>query len=124
MSNTQLMDRHIRDFFSQTTLHGLKYLYRKKSNQFEKIFWTISLLVSIILTILMISKLLQNYLNNPIVIYNDKYEYSLSDFYFPSITICPTLIFNTRTIKTVNYKAITKALSSNEISINNLTMEE
>lgn len=118
------MDRHFKDFLSRTTLHGFKYLGQKRRKRVEKIFWSIAFGISIILTVIMIYKLLQNYYNSPIVIVADNFDYWISDFHFPSVTICPSLMFNTKFVKTVDYNSITKALVLKQIAIENLTMEE
>lgn len=118
------MDQHFKEFLSRTTLHGFKYLGEKNRNLIEKIFWIISFIISIGLTITMIYKLLTNYLSSPIIMANDKFEYYIGDFEFPSVSICPPLIFNTLIHKTINYNEITKNILMNKTSINNLTVTE
>jgi cytoskeletal protein RodZ len=118
------MNQFLKEYFHRTSLHGFNYLSQKKRTWVEKIFWAIALIISIVLTAIMIYELLQSYFNNPIVMYNDNSENSTSYFYFPSITFCPPLIFNTHKRKTIDYKAITNALTNNEITLDNLTMNQ
>lgn len=122
--NKANMRRHLEEFSSRTSLHGFMYLSQKKRTRSEKLFWTSALIVSMLLTAAMIHNLLQHYFNNPVVIYSKNSESDVKFLYFPSITICPPLIFNTKKSKTIDYTAITQALKNNVITLNNLTMNE
>ena len=130
-------------FCNGTTLHGFKYISDKKRNRSEKlknlknislkfviffyyfrIFWSVSVTISIILTAILIYKFVQIFNSNPIVIGTVENQISISDIYFPSLTICPSLIFKLAGVETIDYDAITKALDNHEITIDNLTLNE
>lgn len=63
-------------------------------------------------------------MKNSVVLFTDGNQISVTEIYFPAITICPPLIFNTRYQKTVDYTSIVAAIENEEISISNLTMKE
>lgn len=86
--------------------------------------WIFSVTIAIVLTAILIFNLHKSISNNPIVIYADDNPVPVTEIYFPAITFCPSLIFNKKSVKTVEYSALVKAIETQTIQINNLTMSE
>ncbi|KAG5667482.1 hypothetical protein PVAND_015462 [Polypedilum vanderplanki] len=138
------MKVEIEKYFESSTIHGFKYL-SKKFHWIERIFWVLSLLASITITILLIYKLIIKIQNVPIVISITDNAMSIADIDFPGVTICysfkPTFEYNksheyfydhfANKIKNVDkrdkfqiyYVDILNAFENNEIKFDKLDME-
>lgn len=82
------MIRHLKNYCSETTLHGFKYFADEKTHRSEKIFWVFSLLASLISCVCLITKLATDVRKMPIVTVISNEPVSIGDIPFPAITFC------------------------------------
>lgn len=131
-----------RIFCERTTIHGFNYIVRPKIHRkekykksvfyafykiiFSRIFWAISLLISVTLLALLIHQLFVNINRNPVVIHTDDKAVPVTEIHFPSVTICPFLRSSYRynTEDLYNYKIFDYKNISNQIANKQKTKAE
>jgi hypothetical protein len=108
-------------YCEQTTLHGFKYL---KRNRAEKWFWIVSMILMFFSTIYLMNKLIVSLQKNPIIISKDDSAISVTEIYFPAVTLCPGLIIATDVERVFDYENVKESLENGEMSFDNLTKSE
>lgn len=78
----------LKNFCSNTNIHGFSYIVQPSRRRIEKIFWFLSILTSFTLIGLLIHKLVLNSLKNPTIIFQDENAISVEDLDFPAVSIC------------------------------------
>ncbi|KAG5667483.1 hypothetical protein PVAND_015463 [Polypedilum vanderplanki] len=81
----------IEKYFESSTIHGFKYL-SKKFHWIERIFWIFSLLTSLILSLILITKLVIKIKIDPIIVLIQDNEVHVSEIDFPAVTACSGLM--------------------------------
>ncbi|KAG5679881.1 hypothetical protein PVAND_009418 [Polypedilum vanderplanki] len=81
------MRQEIENFFNSSTIHGFKY-FSKKFHWIERLFWILSLLSSLIITIFLITQLIIKVNKVPIITHIADHRVSIKDIDFPAITVC------------------------------------
>ncbi|EZA54394.1 pickpocket protein 28 isoform X1 [Ooceraea biroi] len=80
------------EFFQQycanSSLHGLRYVGDSSLSAVERIFWLISFLAALIIVTIYIYFIYQRWTHSPIIIALSPEPVSLTEFPFPSVTIC------------------------------------
>lgn len=98
------------NFFQKSTVHGFKYIAHNKVHRSERlklhllilensitiyffrIFWSLALILSFSTTLFSIRSLLLSISKTPTIIITDDNAISVTDVYFPSVTVCATTI--------------------------------
>lgn len=83
-----------------------------------RIFWLVALVVSMFVTALSISRLITHVQRNPILTVVDESAISISDIYFPAVTICPSLRLSREKFDSL---WILNALNGGKLNVKNLT---
>ncbi|GBP37390.1 Pickpocket protein 28 [Eumeta japonica] len=78
-----------RDFNANTTLHGLKYLSERGLTVFERVFWLLTFLLSLILCFSLIYNVWYKWQNSPVIVSFSEKMIPVWQVPFPSVTICP-----------------------------------
>ncbi|XP_034250865.1 sodium channel protein Nach-like [Thrips palmi] len=78
---------YVREFFEQSTLHGLRYMILDKGNYFDVALWTVALVASVTGAILLIGGSWRRFQDNPTVVQLEK-DFRLWNTSFPSATMC------------------------------------
>ncbi|XP_070507966.1 uncharacterized protein [Chironomus tepperi] len=92
-----------------TTLHGFGYI-SSSNNLIEKIFWSISVIVSVICCIFLFYELTVNIQNNPIVVYRPDIAINIKNIPFPAISFCSLINYND------SYQLYSSLLTTNNAS--------
>ena len=77
-----------RAFCNQTSLHGWHYIGQKNASIFQRIFWIVILLLSILTTILFLYNSTLDFLHATITTSIDTMTAPLSEIFFPSVAVC------------------------------------
>ncbi|KAG5674049.1 hypothetical protein PVAND_004038 [Polypedilum vanderplanki] len=94
----------IKNFCLNTNLNGFIYIAQPSRHKIERIFWSITIFISFILTGFLIKKLIRESEKNPIVIYTDQNVVHVENINFPAISVCPGIILHTPKRLTFVYK--------------------
>ncbi|XP_059083484.1 pickpocket protein 28-like [Tigriopus californicus] len=101
--NTELISNVEQSFFSQTTIHGLKYLLEPKKTRFERGFWILAVICSWAFAAFMIIQVIITYhfffnspqhivlakwQESPILVSYDSTTTPIWELPFPALTIC------------------------------------
>jgi hypothetical protein len=111
----------LKNYCLNTNLNGFIYIAQPSRHKIERIFWSLLILASFILTGILINKLLQETQNNPIVIYTDQNVVHVENVNFPAVSVCPGVILNTPRRTIMNYEATKRFILNLEV---NLTQDE
>lgn len=87
----------------------------------SRLFWAVSLVISLILTVLLIHQLFSSIKRNPIVIYTDDNAIAATDINFPAMTICPSLKLGVEGFNEFNLLQVSKDLESGKLNLNDLS---
>ncbi|XP_072758970.1 pickpocket protein 28 isoform X2 [Anoplolepis gracilipes] len=77
-----------KQYCTNSTLHGLRYIGNSELSIVERIFWIISFTIALGMAVYYICYLYQKWNGSPIIISLSPEPVSLNEFPFPSITIC------------------------------------
>lgn len=113
----------IQNFSSDTNLHGFIYIYQPTRHKTERIFWILSIFTSFTLTGILIYKYIVESQLNPIVIYTDQNAISAQDIFFPSVSLCPGLLFKTMD-EPFKYQNVKDMLENQTLNLSRLTLKE
>ncbi len=75
-------------FCMDTSLHGLKYMGQQKRHIFERIFWLVAFIASVIAAIILILGMWTEYRNMPTITVFNPTVTNLDEVPFPGLTIC------------------------------------
>jgi hypothetical protein len=114
----------LKNFCSNTKLHGFVYIVHPKRNKAERIFWFLSIFISVTLTGILIRKLILESRKNPTVIYTDQNVVKIEDLAFPAVSFCPGLIYKTACRTIIDYDLIKSQLENHERNISEFQMNE
>lgn len=114
----------VRDFCSDTNLHGFIYIVQPSRHKIERIFWSVSIFGSFILTLILIIKFIFESQSNPIVIYTDQNVINVEDINFPAVSVCPGVILKAGRKNTLDYKEIMMRITNETMDIEELTENE
>ena len=117
------MLKRIEFFCNNTNIHGFNYIGQSSRHKIEKIWWALSIFTSFIITGILIYKFIVESQVNPIVIYSDQNAISAYDLYFPSLSLCPGIIFETMK-EPFQYRELKEMLENGTIELENLTLYE
>ncbi len=81
-------DSTIVSFCMGTSLHGFKYLGEQKRHIFERVFWLVAFIGSLVSSVLLIWGIWSDYSDMPIVTVFNPTEIKLDEIPFPGVTIC------------------------------------
>lgn len=76
------------DYSQRSMIHGVSYLGEQNLHWTERLWWFISIAISIVLCTIMIYKIYSQWLNAPAIISFSNEATPVSEFPFPAITIC------------------------------------
>ncbi|XP_059047783.1 pickpocket protein 28-like [Achroia grisella] len=118
------------DYASKTTLHGLRYLAEKSLNIFEKLFWLVTFLLSVVLCFLLIRNVWIKWQTSPVIVSFSEKFVPVEMVPFPSITICPEIKtrgtiynFTNEYIKyVINSTTITKEVEAARIKLQDISL--
>lgn len=138
-----MLRAYFKSYCEKSTVHGVFYIGHSRSHIVERfrkfnqlaiaarkyflnriifrIFWSFSLIVSLTLTGLMISELIEKLNKTPIVISLDDTPIHVSEIYFPSVTICPGI---SPIVDSVDYKEFVDEIKSGQINLTQFTDQE
>lgn len=114
----------LKNFCSNTKLHGFAYIVQPQRHKTERILWFLSLFISFTLTGILIRKLVLESQKNPTVIYTDQNIVKIDDLNFPAVSICPGLIYRTACDKIIDYDLIKLQLENHEQNISDFHFNE
>lgn len=115
----------LQNFCKDTNLHGFNYTVQLSRHKAEKIFWSVSISTSFILTLILIIKFIIESQTNSVIIYTDQNVIKVQDINFPAISICPGLIYRIKSNITIDYDSIGWKLNLHGYDgIRNLTLDE
>ncbi|GBP37392.1 Pickpocket protein 28 [Eumeta japonica] len=80
-----------REFNENTTLHGLKYLTERDLTIFERVFWLVMFLISLVLCCWLMNNVWWKWQDTPIIISFHEKLVPVWQVPFPSVTICPQM---------------------------------
>ncbi|XP_063703632.1 pickpocket protein 28-like [Culicoides brevitarsis] len=80
------------DFFNSSTIHGVKYIGTRP--WYEKLWWLIVFVISLIICIIQISAIYTKWKETPFIIAVEEKFTSIGEIPFPAITICGRFISN------------------------------
>lgn len=80
---------HIKEYNSETSLHGPKYITEDGNHMFERISWCIVVLLAITFGVYLTTNIIINWHDNPIITSIDDTHFTLNNIEFPAVTICP-----------------------------------
>jgi hypothetical protein len=107
-----------------TNLHGFIYIAKSFQHRIERIFWSLVIFTSMVLTGIMINKLLLESQKNPIVIYTDQNVVPVQDLNFPAISVCPGIVYQTPHHVAFDYDLAHALILNNTFNIDALTNHE
>lgn len=76
------------EYFTNSSLHGLKYIGTTEISVFEKVFFTLSFVLVTVLSAFFISNVWQKWNETPVIIGMNPTATDIKDFPFPAVTIC------------------------------------
>lgn len=98
-----MLEKTIKYFCRNTNIHGFGYIVQQSGHRIEKIFWSLSILISFILTGILIHKLVIESQKNPTIIYTDQSVVNVEELNFPAVSICPGLLTKSRCETIIDY---------------------
>ncbi|KAF6216174.1 hypothetical protein GE061_000514 [Apolygus lucorum] len=78
-----------REFFENSTLHGVRYIAEKERPIYEKLMWFSFVVIGAIVTLIIIVSLWEKFQTNPTITGLDT-DFHSWDVPFPGVTICPS----------------------------------
>jgi hypothetical protein len=81
----------LESFFESSTIHGFRYLSRR-FHWIERLFWLLCLISSLALSIVLITKLVENIKHVPVIVQISNQPVSVGEVDFPAVTMCYGLI--------------------------------
>lgn len=87
MDKTANIRQDIYSYFSETTVHGFRYVVEGR-NSFEKLFWIIVITAGFILSGLIIFQSLSDWEDTPLQTTIDQVSLPIEDLNVPAITVC------------------------------------
>ncbi|KAG5679611.1 hypothetical protein PVAND_009171 [Polypedilum vanderplanki] len=113
----------LQNYCQNTNLHGFIYIVQPSRHKIERFFWSILIFTSFILTLISIYKLYIASQKNPIIFYTDQNVVHVQDLNFPSVSICPGIIYRTSIRIVLDYDLIALHISEKTFNIDNLPDE-
>lgn len=86
--STSTSGNNIQEYLVSSTLHGLRYIGTTTLSVFERVFFSLSFLIVIILAGYYISNVYQKWRETPVIIGLDPVSTNINDIPFPAVTIC------------------------------------
>ncbi|XP_063626292.1 pickpocket protein 28-like [Cydia splendana] len=77
-----------REFLSNTTLHGFRYLLDAKSSWFERLWWLCMVIASIVVCVILIRKVWIKWDETPVIVIFADTSNSVWKIPFPAVTVC------------------------------------
>ncbi|XP_077285519.1 pickpocket protein 28-like [Arctopsyche grandis] len=87
-SKKEFCSSNFKDFTSCTSLHGLQYLGETKRSRFERVWWTIMIVMSVATGSYLISRLWSKWSQTPVIVSFAESATPVWQIPFPAITIC------------------------------------
>lgn len=116
------------DFFSHTSVHGLKYLASASGRRspIERILWAVIFLVSISTCAILAREIYRRWQQTPVIVGINERMTSIWEIPFPGMTICPDLPLTNFTVGCDGHCKITKTFVAESTchTINSLSMQE
>ncbi|XP_034254271.1 pickpocket protein 28-like [Thrips palmi] len=82
-----------REFCRSTTMHGLRYLVDEGRTTFDKAFWGVSLLITLVCCTALLVHMYERWLISPAMATNELKMQAVWEVPFPAVTICPDTKF-------------------------------
>ncbi|XP_055309664.1 uncharacterized protein LOC129573300 [Sitodiplosis mosellana] len=79
----------ISDFLVDSSVHGVRYFTEKGRHRTERIFWAISVGISLVLCVNFIQGVYIKWQSSPVIVTFSEKATSVSSIPFPAVTICP-----------------------------------
>jgi acid-sensing ion channel, other len=95
---------YVKNYCSETTLHGFRYITQPTCRRSEKIFWLLSLIFSFACAILLIHNVVKETKKTPIITVTSNSLVPIGDIPFPAVTLCEEFRFEETDIR---YKLLT-----------------
>lgn len=86
--STSTSCENIQQYLLSSSLHGLRYIGTATLSVFERVFFSVSFLMVIVLASYFISNVWQKWRETPVIIGLDPVSTSIKDIPFPAVTIC------------------------------------
>ncbi|XP_029731018.2 sodium channel protein Nach-like [Aedes albopictus] len=116
------------DFFSHTSVHGMKYLASASGRRspIERTLWAVIFLVSISTCALLAREIYRKWQQTPVIVGINERMTSIWEIPFPGMTICPDLPLANFSVSCDGHCEITKTFVAESTchTINSLSMEE
>lgn len=77
-----------KEFFLETSIHGLKYVGQRERHLTERIFWILSFVVGCFAAFWLIKDIWWKYYDSPIIVTFQPFQTTVDQIPFPAITIC------------------------------------
>ncbi|KAM7342302.1 pickpocket protein 28-like [Cochliomyia hominivorax] len=113
------------EYATNSSIHGIRYIFSIHRPFYEKIFWFVFLLISLCLGIVLIRKTYLKWLDSPVILGFDETLVPIHKIPFPTITICPEIKMNTSQFdfNQISHRFLSQIEGNNELplSINDIT---
>lgn len=77
------------DYSAVSTIHGIGYIGNRDHSNGGRVFWVLAVLIALACTILVVSKIVTQWLDQPILTNLDTVSWPAENIDFPAVTLCP-----------------------------------
>lgn len=88
-SEKKVCGKLFREYCENSTIHGVKYVGETNGHPLDRVWWILSLLISIVLCSYLIRNLWIKWEETPVIVHLSERPTSVWEIPFPAVTICP-----------------------------------
>ncbi|XP_037040267.1 pickpocket protein 28 [Bradysia coprophila] len=88
MEKRSSCQENLHQYLLNSTLHGLRYVGERQISPFERAFFMLSFIFVVLLSAYFITNVYEKWNASPVIIAQNAYATSISEFPFPAVTIC------------------------------------